>query len=202
MNAQSIIIAGLIKVLFLLAFFGITRFVLSAKGSARNPLWPGILSFAYFLTSFMTLGAAFYQFGVACCERHDTMRQCFIFIGLASSGAALGACAQGKTEHGGLRTRYVFFLLFAVLIPTVIAVPDIASDYGNYRRIQDAKIANWNAGMAPGSSMVYVQRPLGKIVGGFSVPDGTYTKATEGPALAKWIAHFFKKDQVTFVTEP
>lgn len=200
LTTENVAVGAATKVLFLFAFFGITRYILSANGMSRNTFWLAVLSLSCFLTAFMTLGAAFYQFGVACCERHDTMRQCFIFIGLASAGAALAAAKKSDTEADRLRTPYVFLLLVAVLVPAVLAAPDIASDYGNYRRILDARVVNWNAGMAAGDSMVYVQVPAGKIVGGASVPDGTYTSAGDNPGLAKWIIHFFKKDKVTFVS--
>jgi hypothetical protein len=202
-NAIKALILGVIsKGMFCLAAYGLTKRAVSTLqvGEARQD-WLAILSIACLVTSFLTIVAAFYQFGMNCCERHGTFRQCLIFIALAAGAASLAM--RGRTApiaKKDMSIAPIYCALIAVLLPLAMSFPAIVSDYKNYHAIRGDREENWAAGIAAGDSMTVINRPNGRIVGGFQVPSDTCAS----PGECFWreaYADFFKK-KVIVVNRP
>lgn len=182
------------KGLFCVAVYGLCRRTTASVESSR---WLAVLALACFATAGLTIAAAFYQFGMNCCERHDTLRQCLMYIGLASGAAAL-ALRKGHKVEGAPWALWV--LVVAVAIPAWWTSTAIESDYRRYDEMLGIKIDNWREGMSASGTMTYKQSTPGAVVGGIVAPDGIYTQTEGDPWWTKAVVKYFGKQSATFVT--
>ncbi|KWF29277.1 hypothetical protein [Burkholderia pseudomultivorans] len=182
------------------AFFGLSTRLSNSNTRASSIRWLTILSLACAATTLLTIAAAYYQFGMLCCERHDTLRQCLIYLAIASAACAIGLAYRGRAIRGAALP--LSMLGTAVVINLSLSVPALRSDYARYDTLRDIKVVNWNRGTASSSSMEFDQTVPGSIVGGVLIKEKSYTLAD--PKKGWWIEgvlKFFRKTEVTFVTK-
>ena len=148
-------------------------------------------------SSFVMLSASYYQFGTACCERHETIRECYIALALGSLACCLAGFYPFKSEMLASAC-----LLLAVLVPLWNTAPKISADYFRYGQFGSARSQTWNSGQRPGPSMVVTQVMPGRIVGGYTVPAKVYKVDDRNSALyPNWLLSFFGKQSGVF-TKP
>lgn len=204
MTPKSLALGLATKAFFFLAAYSILRsVVISRTAFHTDGRLLALLSLACFATVFLTIAAAFYQFGIVCCERHGTFRQLLILLGLISFSAFAAGWAKFSATDSArapATTKSIMFLVASVLIPASISAPWIALEYRHYSTYLEVSVQNWNAGIAPGDRLVYRLLPPGKIIGSISIPDGNYTLTDD----SKWIIHsmisYFHKKSITFET--
>ncbi|WP_155628290.1 hypothetical protein [Burkholderia multivorans] len=183
------------------AFFYLSSWftnVPSPKGATR---WLAILSLACLGTALSTIAAAYYQFGMMCCERHDTLRQCLIYIAIVALACAAGLHHRQKPNNAS-PTVPLCMLAVAVAINLWLSVPALRSDYARYDTLRDIRVVNWNHGVASSQSMEFDQIAPGQVIGGVLVKEKKYTLSD--PETGWWIEgvlKFFHKTEVTFVTK-
>ncbi len=179
------------KLLFALGLY----FLLSARRgtadteSQRMRLALGVASLA---TAALTLAASYYNFGVACCERHDTMRQIYVIVALGSAASWLAA--RWPSPRHGLGAPV---LLLALSIPLSSALPKLLYDYRHYDDFLVARISTWQSGHGAGPTMQITQAPSGHIVGGAPLPNGEVARTSKG--MAGWIVRYFGKQSAIVV---
>ncbi|MFL9963729.1 hypothetical protein PQR02_22185 [Paraburkholderia sediminicola] len=180
-----------------LAFFLGTYFLFSLdkeETRSRRQLMRLVLAVSLIGAAFLMLAAAYYQFGLACCERHATIRQCYFYIALGSLGLFAARMRPVRAPRAGL-----LLLIASVLLPLSTDVSGIASDYRNYHRIIDARIALWDSGLSSADGMTVPPMPNAKIAGGYDFPIGTFVEGdNKGGAFASGMRYFFKKKSITF----
>ena len=183
----------LLKVTF---FFG-TYFLFSLDHEAsrsRRQLMRLVLAASLIGAAFLILAAGFYQFGLSCCERHATMRQCYILI-------AIGSLALFAAHWRPIRAPSVGILLLivAILLPLRMAVPDLMSDYRNYHAIVAARVDMWTSGLGPDNPMIVPQVQPARIAWGNVFAVKTYGAADRNvDMLSSRIMYFFRKTSITF----
>jgi hypothetical protein len=162
---------------------------------SRRQLMRLVLGVSLIGAAFLMLAAAYYQFGISCCERHATMRQCYILIALGAFGLFAARLRPVRSPIAG-----TLLLIVSILLPLRAAIPDLISDYRNYHAVIDARIAMWESGLTPGKTMVIQALPPAKIAGGFTFPIGTFAEGDKDePPIAPWIMYYFKKTSITFL---
>ncbi|WP_454757011.1 hypothetical protein [Cupriavidus campinensis] len=188
------------KLAFMLGVYGILRPVFA---HAQRRAVPMLLLFglACLTTVLLTIAAAYYEFGLVCCERHETFRQSVIFLGLSSIAAFLASIPVRRNSAAYGAPWYVACLAIAVAIPAYTSAPAVINDYRDYADHFRVKNTNWAVGMAPGESMVFLQMERGQIIGGVPQPDATHTMTSNSGWWVEAIMTYFKKQSVTFQTE-
>lgn len=209
MTPMSLTLGLASKTLFFMAAYCILRpiVVLRTAFHADGCLLAQ-LSLACFATVFLTIAADFYQFGEMCRERHFTFGQLLIFLGLISFSAfAAGRTKLSSVDSAKLHatTKSIIMLITSVLISASISARGIAYEYRNYSKYLEVNRQNWSTGIAPGDHMVYRLLPLGKIIGGVSIPNRTYTLTDDSGSLmfdhfVHSIISYFQKKTISFET--
>jgi len=134
------------------------------------------LVFAAVTTFFATIAAAFYQYGMDCCQHHATTRQDLIFIALVAAAGVPLAFGYGTIRQNWARGGAALVcLVLAVTIPMFKAAPQLAADYMDYHTMRSARVANWRSGLSAGTSMVFMVPAQGQVVGGLYGVNGAYT---------------------------
>lgn len=130
-----------------------------------------ILIISTLFTATVTLGAALYNFGALCCERHDTLRQIYVCVALA----ALASLARAHRPAQPVSRRVgCVALLIAMLVPLIRTFPALRHDYREYAAILHASQESWRSGAAPGKEMQLFQAPRPQVVNAGYVAAGTY----------------------------
>jgi len=150
-----------------------------------------VLVIASLLTAALTLAAAFYNFGTNCCERHDTMRQVYVFVALGSFASYLAAYRPAKAS---VLAAPVLFL--ALLVPLWSDTPKLIHDYRDYSNFLLARRLTWQSGRLPGPTMQITQTNPGEIVGGFLLPPQIYYFRTRNN-LANGMLGFYGKESAS-----
>ncbi|HGL4258421.1 TPA: hypothetical protein ACKE3D_002101 [Burkholderia dolosa] len=191
-DPASLILGSTSKFLFFIGAFFTVR---AHRDTLRlSVIMLSAFSLACFGTAFLTISAAMYQFGLLCCERHDTFRQCLILLGIASAASA--AAARGGLLSGQHQRGYLLILV-AVFVAISGSAKDLMSDYARYRDLEGARIQNWRSGKSDGPSMTFLVPIPGRVVGGLVEPGGTYHMSNNPPVIPQGIMYIFHKSSVT-----
>lgn len=203
-GARSLITGFAEKLAF---FLGVLFFSLNEiKTKKRTNQRMALIVAAFSLTP-LTLFLAYYQFGtMACCERHDTFRQCLVFVGLASTACLAASFASNSTVFQRLnRAKHDgrLFLLAALIIGIVGSAKNLASDYAQYQVVRTIHKINWAAGMSSGTTMRRLQMSRGRVVGGYPLSKAmSYSIHATPPNEAVVLMDYFNKESVTFEDAP
>jgi hypothetical protein len=139
--------------------------------AAYTPYLP-VLAWAFVIAGFASEVGAFYQFGEPCCERHETMRQCFLMLGFAAIGAWWGAVWPPEK---GVGVAAAGPLMAAVVLMAVPRMPELLPEYRMIPLAMKARKVTWRSGMQAGpGEMVFVDAPDGRLISGAGLPIGTY----------------------------
>jgi hypothetical protein len=117
---------------------------------------------------------AYRQFGLLCCERHETFRQCLVVL------AALAAAASLPRGPGTMRRLGLAAMAAAIAGMLALRLPAIRSDLALVPAASDQRAANWLAGRAPGDAMAFRPEPPGRITSGWALSPGTYRRPDRG----------------------
>ncbi|WP_281848708.1 hypothetical protein [Dyella sp. GSA-30] len=192
------------KVLF---FFGV-YLALSTKPKAQSidrdaQAMRLALAASLLITSALTLVASLYQFGVVCCERHDTVRQVYILIAIGSVASYLA------TRKPAAATRLAgLALLTSILIPLSVAIPKLWHDYRSYPAYIASGGVIWESVHSAGSNVTIPQVMPGQIFGGTAriarmkagyFPPGIYRHTAKQDELIDQILFFYGKESATLI---
>ncbi len=144
---------------------------------------------ALVLASGASIVAGQFQFASSCCERHDSLRQCWLVLALA----ALSFASASRFLPG----RGAAMLTLAGLRGRAPRIPAMRGDFGRRHEIVAVDRANWRAGRAPGRSMIFRLPPPAALAGGIGIPPGQFTEPALGSWTAHGVMHFFGKDAIS-----
>ncbi len=167
--------------------------VLAAPGTRPRRALLGI-AFALLLAACVSIATGFFQFGTSCCERHDSLRQCWIVLALAALAIASTRTVRAATRAGPA------LLILACLLGMAPRLSAIASDYRLMPAIVAAQRANWRDGRdRAGADMVFRLPPEASLAGTIGILPGRYRE----PASHDWTAHgvmqFFGKQRIAIL---
>ena len=166
----------------------------SRTGPVSSGRMIALFGVASLATVFLTLAAAYYQFGLVCCQRHGTFRQGLVLVSLVSLAAFAAHRRAGRPMHAGDQAAAlpIVLLLASVAVPAMTSVSSVWADYQTLGKRLELTRANWQAGMAAGDRFVYQTMPQGRIVGGLIIGQGTYDSAAAG-AVSHLVRYFGKE---------
>ena len=209
------------KLALFLAFRALCRAGLDGSATPRAHLW--VLVAALLAASFLSIAAALWQFGLVCCQRHDSFRQCLdvlvllLFAALAARARLDGRPARHRSARPRDPRRDVVagsaWLLLALGLalshrgPLMRRLPSLWADYRHLPALLAARNRTWASADAPGPDMVFHGPPQGFVVGETDWPAGTFTLtpttlAPTPPWFMQGILLFYDKQRVTVVHDP
>jgi hypothetical protein len=143
--------------------------------------------------AFLILASAYYQFGEACCQRHETFRGCLIVLATLTLAALV---ARSMTRN---IPSYVgpVLLTAALLLGLIPRIPLLIADYRQIPAVIAVRHANWVAGHEPGPAMVFLIAPAPHVVNSDNLPvRGRFVKAANNPWFIAGLLRFFEKNAV------
>ncbi|WP_458070445.1 hypothetical protein [Rhodanobacter sp. BL-MT-08] len=187
----TMLLSGLVTKL---AFFSGVYLVMSQRqpSTSRAQHVRLILIAASLLTATLTMAAALYNFGSACCERHATMRQEYVFIAIAA--LATYAAARWPSRKGWHAET---LLTCSLLIPLTAALPKLKTEYSGYLETRAAVAETWLSGQSAGPDMRILQTMPRPITGGIYIEPGSYRAGEKSTSDVPWMLSFFGKQSAT-----
>ncbi len=166
------------------------------SGAARpKGAIPALASFAaaLMLGACATIAAGLFQFGVLCCQRHDTLRQGWVVLAIV----ALAIASTRWSARPALSRLGPPALAAACLLGVVPRLGAIAADFRLMRPISASNHANWQAGRDPGiQAMIFRLPPTAAIAGDQDIPTGRFSEPAADAWYAHGIMHFFGKRSI------
>lgn len=160
-----------------------------------------VLAFA--LASIATIGlseiAAFYQFGVSCCERHDTIRHFLSYVAvIAFSVAAAFFTKKIPATRNMTRLSIATGLLLMVLC-TGVSVKKLWADYRTYDNVTELHNRNWLFGQSPPFTFT-IEYLDGHSYGLLPMPpEGIYALKDQNISIfSNSILRFFGAEEIIF----
>lgn len=110
-----------------------------------NPKRPLLVAFglACVATVGFTVFAAFYQFGVSCCERHDTVRHFLSFLAITAFAVAAASYSDNQSTARLLSLMSAATALLLTLLAAIASALKVWPDYQNYASITQLRKHNW-----------------------------------------------------------
>lgn len=204
-SVSSLIMGFATKTLFVLASYAILRTIRrNQTPDAVYQQWAGLFALACISTVFLTLAAAYYQFGLVCCQRHGTFRQVLVFISLMAVAGYVAfkrSSCQANQSQQPVHAGVVVALMLAVAIPGSLSVGDVLADYRDFAHRLNVAATNWKSGVADTATASYVTLPQGRIVGGLILPEGAIYEGSRASGSASSVVKFYRKSIMTFVAD-
>ena len=148
------------------------------KGPAALPAF----AVALMLAAAMLITAGYFQFGAPCCERHDSLRQCWVILSLT----AMAVWSTRWPASPAFARLGPAALCAACLLGVAPRIDMIAADFRLMPRIIADNRANWRAGRNPSQDdMLFRLAPTAGIAGSGNIPAGHYRE----PSPESWSAH-------------
>ena len=170
-----------------------------------------IQSAALLAAALFTLVFAYWQFGAPCCERHETIRQCFVMLALFSAACALPVrpVAGGRRDWPGSDALPAALLALPLLVLFALRAPVLRADYARVPDTVAALSETWRSGLACCTDrMDFYNPPDATLVTAYSLRPGIYGRLPPGAAAdtpdardASSILAFFGKSSL-LVLEP
>ena len=150
---------------------------------------------ALVLAACISIAVGRFQFGTACCERHDTLRQEWLVLALAALAIASTRWACGRPLASALGPA---MLTLACLLGLAARLPAILADFRLMPAITATRQADWRSGRdLRTDAMIFRLPPAAHLAGPVELPTGSYRQ----PASDDWTAHgimtFFGKRRIT-----
>lgn len=186
-----------IKICLILSAYSITKiFHLRSSVRSFNLIALGAACIA---TIFLTLFAAYYQFGISCCERHETLRQFLSFMAFMSFGSAFALIPKNTTFQKENNLLAIGNILLIIAIASTVNIKKLKTDYNSYADAIELNEINWIYTQRPPYSF-QINSPKMKIVGEiFGVAEGVYKKNSTPSLYNQSIIEFFNVDQIDFL---
>ena len=203
LSVSSLLFGFATKLAYFIGAFGVFLSIAKDLKSKSCLQFLGVLSLACFATTFFMIAAGHYQFGMICCERHITFRQCLVIIGLLTGAAHFALKLSKYAVFSKINNTPAFpigLIFLAVLAATVRSGSPLIAAYSRYDSRYAINVSNWNSGNSSGDSMIYRQRN-DPIVGAIFRPDGVYYFDDRSDWFIKSILNFYHKKSVTFITD-
>jgi hypothetical protein len=163
-----------------LIFVAVVWALLPAPASTAARLSSAVVAIALLGTCFLTIVMALRQFGLVCCQRHDTFRQGLVVFALLSTAASL---PRRGCSAPVVRT-VASFALGAMLCGLLwLRLPAIRADLALLGPATQIRADTWASGKAPGDMMRFRPEPIGQVVAGWDLAPGTYRRADRGTEL-------------------
>ncbi len=142
-------------------------------GAVRSTRWHVALGAGIAAAVYFSLLGAFYHYGELCCERQASARQWLIELDYILAAAAILLRWQGRPIRAGWVGP---LLLVASLLPVIVQIPAMRSDFAQLPMAGAARFKTWRSGLAPGSRMQLYLPPTNPdmLIHGTSTAIGTY----------------------------
>lgn len=178
----------------LLAFFRGACVTTPARGSRLGLV---ALIFGLQATFIASIAGSYFKFGLVCCERHDTLRQCLFDLTALAGAALLSRLRPPPANPARCRAIGVALLGATLITLTIRELPALRAAYAMRHDTIAIQRANWKSGKSPGPRMTMLMAPLPPIVGGMMPPaSGTFENGTEAPWPFWLLVEFFGKHQI------
>ena len=164
-----------------------------AVPSPHAPQALAIFAAALMLGACATIGAGLFQFGVLCCQRHDTLRQDWVILALA----ALAVASTRWPARPALSRLGPPALATACLLGLAPRLGAIRDDFRLMHAISASNRANWRAGRDQSSqTMIFRLPPTAAVAGDQDIPAGHFTEPAADAWYAHGMMHFFGKHSI------
>lgn len=161
--------------------------------SSKVPRETATLAAALLISSVLTIAASELKFHAVCCQRHETVRRCWILIGFA--GLAIAIVGRRWTEASRPRTSaWLASVLLCAGVLVVWHTRPMLREYATYGKIYYALDHNFRSGFAAGEEPLnFLLIPPGGIIYQQQVPPGNYSLDDTPPLYVGYVLRFFNK---------
>lgn len=179
---------------------GLLAVIWAAPGPAltRQTRWvlAGLL-LALQATFFTSIAGSYYKFGLVCCERHDTMRQCLMVLSILSAVTLIASVLPKVQRPDRLSIAGASILGLTLLVSLARELPGLQKAYAAWPTSIAVRHANWDSGHAPGERMTLLMLPLLPVVDGLVPPErGTLRRDAHPPWIWDLVMTFFDKQEI------
>ncbi|WP_416356111.1 hypothetical protein ACLNGM_18820 [Aureimonas phyllosphaerae] len=180
--------------LLVLCVFAFSRIPGTEQSGLR--LVVACFALAALASALFSLFAAYYQFGVNCCERHQTIRSQLVVVALVAVGWLLAWSPWAVP----LRHRGVAWMAVASVVAVASSAAHmpaaIAHDIARYGEILQARAANWQDALSPDPEMKLRLSHRGEIIGSIYAPAGDFRDEDATPRPLRAMMQYFGKSRI------
>jgi hypothetical protein len=130
--------------------------------------------------AFASVVFAYRQFGLLCCERHETLRQTLVVLAILALAAALPR-APAPARRGRWTVAGLSAFAAALVLAFWLRLPMLRSDLALTDQTLAARAENWASGRSPGEVMEFRPEPSTRLANGWAPAPGVYRRQSRDP---------------------
>ena len=147
-------------------------------------------------TTYFSVAASYYGFGIPTNDRHHELRQCLIILLIAS--VVLLSCHYYAPIYEIRKCEWLGAIF--ILVSLVFVVPGrfsaLMHDYRNYSVCIENRITSWNSGLSEGNTMIWLASPQGQVASKNTIAAGMYNLKSNSPPYVVPMMQFFRKEHL------
>lgn len=185
-----------IKACLVLFVFCIASFTIRKNAARRIIFAFGLASIA---SVFFTTFASYYQFGIPCCERHNTVRHFLSYVAIISFSVCAADLWGKRFSVPRMQIISAALSIFFIAITVIESTRKLVPDYQNYSLWRKHHANNWLYSKIP--PFVYQNYDQnGKALGLLPMPaEGRFSSQDSNtPPLNSVIIRYFGANEVVF----
>lgn len=148
---------------------------------------------AALVAALFSLFAGFFQFGVHCCQRHQTFRSQLLVLAIVATGWLLARSRVSGWFRSGPQSLIAAASIVAVVASGSQTAVAVARDLAHYPQILQARTENWREGVSADTEMTYRLAHGGEAIGHVFVPTGTFLDNDQTPREILAMMRYFRK---------
>ncbi|WP_294641486.1 hypothetical protein [uncultured Aureimonas sp.] len=145
------------------------------------------------VAALFSLFAGFFQFGVHCCQRHQTFRSQLVVLAIVAGGWLLARSRVSGWLRSGPQSLIATASIVAVVASGAQTAVAVATDLAHYPQILQARKENWREGVSADTEMTYRLAHGGDAIGHVFVPTGTFLDGDQTPREILAMMRYFRK---------
>jgi hypothetical protein len=186
-----------VKLLYLLGVMALFTYLMNSHKVKINQALSGLLAFVFALSAFLVVLAGYYQYGLNCCERHSTFKDCLILLSLFCFGAYLAAALNNRIRFPVALGSTLITVSLSIGLAS--AYSNISSAYSGFSSKQAMNERNWKQGGSTNPILLFEQRD-DPIVGGLIRPHGIYHLGADTDWGLAAIMRFHNKQSIEIIS--
>jgi hypothetical protein len=155
-----------------------------------------VLALSIIATTYFSVAASYYGYGLSTNDRHHELRQCLIMLLIAT--AVLLSCHYYAPicEIRNCEWLGAIFILMSLMFVVPGRFRALVHDYENYSVCIENRINSWNSGLSEGDTMIWLSSPQGQVVNKDPIAVGMYDLKSNSPPCVVPMMQFFRKEHL------
>jgi hypothetical protein len=154
-----------------------------------------VFALSIIATTYFSVAASYYGFGIPTNDRHHELRQCLIILLIAN--VVLLSCHNAPIcEIRRCEWLGAIFILISLVFVVPRRFSALVHDYRIYSVCIENRSNSWNSGLSEGNTMIWLSSPQAQVASKYTIAAGMYNLKSNSTPCVVPMMQFFRKEHL------